>query len=92
MTMNALTILPAADVATLAQEEVDATLAFARAEKAIATRAAYAADWVRFQAWCGMKGPRAASLTARALAGGFPARRDRGLMARLRDWRRRRQP
>jgi integrase len=36
--------------------EIDATIAFAAAEKAAATRAAYASDWRDFAAWCAVRG------------------------------------
>jgi site-specific recombinase XerD len=36
--------------------EIDATLAYAAAEKSAATRAAYAADWRDFAAWCAARG------------------------------------
>ena len=36
--------------------EIDATMAYAEAEKAPATRAAYASDWRDFAAWCAARG------------------------------------
>jgi site-specific recombinase XerD len=39
--------------------EVDATMAYAEAEKALATRAAYASDWRDFAAWCASRGATA---------------------------------
>jgi hypothetical protein len=36
--------------------EIDATMAYGAAEKALATRAAYASDWRDFAAWCAGKG------------------------------------
>jgi site-specific recombinase XerD len=36
--------------------EIDATMAFAAAEKSAATRAAYASDWRDFAAWCAARG------------------------------------
>ena len=36
----------------LTTAEIDATMAYAEAEKASATRAAYASDWRDFAAWC----------------------------------------
>jgi integrase len=36
----------------LSTAEIDATMAYAEAEKAAATRTAYAADWKDFAAWC----------------------------------------
>jgi hypothetical protein len=36
--------------------EIDATMAYAEAENALATRAAYASDWRDFAAWCAGKG------------------------------------
>jgi integrase len=39
--------------------EIDATMAYAEAEKALATRAAYASDWRDFAAWCALRGATA---------------------------------
>ena len=36
--------------------EIDATMAYAEAEKALATRQAYASDWRHFAVWCLAKG------------------------------------
>jgi site-specific recombinase XerD len=36
--------------------EIDATMAYAEAEKAPATREAYASDWRDFALWCAAKG------------------------------------
>jgi hypothetical protein len=36
----------------LSTAEIDATMAYAEAEKAAATRAAYASDWRQFAIWC----------------------------------------
>jgi site-specific recombinase XerD len=41
---------------TLTVAEIDATMAYAEAEKAQATRAAYASDWRDFAAWCASRG------------------------------------
>ena len=49
--------LPALGV--LSDAEVDATMAFAAAEKAQATRKAYASDWADFAAWCASRGATA---------------------------------
>jgi site-specific recombinase XerD len=46
--------LPALGILTTA--EIDATMRFAEAEKAAATRAAYASDWRDFAAWCALRG------------------------------------
>jgi site-specific recombinase XerD len=40
----------------LTTAEIDATMAYAEAEKAAATRAAYASDWRDFAAWCAARG------------------------------------
>ncbi len=40
----------------LTAAEIDATMAYAEAEKALATRAAYACDWRDFAAWCPARG------------------------------------
>jgi hypothetical protein len=45
--------LPALGVLT--EAEVDATMAYAQAEKAQATRRAYATDWRDFAAWCAQR-------------------------------------
>ena len=39
----------------LSEAEVDATMAYAQAEKAAATRKAYASDWRDFSRWCGAR-------------------------------------
>ena len=44
---------------TLTTAEVDATMAYAEAEKSVATRAAYASDWRDFAAWCASRGATA---------------------------------
>jgi site-specific recombinase XerD len=45
-------VLPSA----LTAAEIDATIAYAEAEKAAATRTAYAADWRDFALWCAARG------------------------------------
>ena len=49
--------LPALGMLTAA--EIDATMAYAEAEKALATRRAYASDWRDFAAWCASRGATA---------------------------------
>jgi site-specific recombinase XerD len=44
-------VLPGA----LTTAEIDATKAYGAAEKALATRAAYASDWRDFAAWCALR-------------------------------------
>ena len=44
---------------TLTTAEIDATMAYAEAEKSLATRAAYASDWRDFAAWCASRGATA---------------------------------
>ena len=43
----------------LTTAEIDATMAYAEAEKALATREAYACDWRDFAAWCASRGATA---------------------------------
>ena len=43
----------------LTTAEISATMAYAEAEKALATRAAYASDWRDFAAWCASRGATA---------------------------------
>jgi len=43
----------------LSEAEVDATMAYAQAEKATSTREAYASDWRDFAAWCASRGATA---------------------------------
>ena len=43
----------------LTEAEVDATMAYAQAEKATSTREAYASDWRDFAAWCAQRGATA---------------------------------
>jgi len=57
--MNALIPLGPALPGALTVAEIDATMAFAEAEKAQATRAAYASDWRDFAAWCASMGTTA---------------------------------
>ena len=42
-------------IGMLSEAEVDATMAYAQAEKAAATRKAYASDWRDFSRWCGAR-------------------------------------
>jgi integrase len=44
---------------SLTTAEIDATMAYAEAEKALATRTAYASDWRDFAAWCASRGATA---------------------------------
>jgi site-specific recombinase XerD len=46
-------------VGTLTTAEIDATMAYAEAEKALATRRCYATDWRDFAAWCALRGATA---------------------------------
>ena len=57
--MHDLIPLAAALPGALTVAEIDATMAYAEAEKALATRAAYAADWRDFAAWCASRGATA---------------------------------
>ena len=54
--MNALITIDALPAGALTVAESDATMAYAEAEKALATRAAYASDWRDFAAWCAFQG------------------------------------
>ena len=54
--MNSLTLVEPALRGTLTVGEIDATMAYAEAEKAEVTRTAYAADWRDFAAWCAARG------------------------------------
>jgi site-specific recombinase XerD len=60
--MHDLIVLPDIDAGSpamlgvLTKAEVDATMAYAAAEKAPATREAYASDWRDFAAWCAQRG------------------------------------
>jgi hypothetical protein len=59
-TMNDLAlIIPEQLPGALTTAEIDATMAYAEAEKALATRAAYASDWRDFAAWCASRGATA---------------------------------
>jgi site-specific recombinase XerD len=44
---------------SLTTAEIDLTMAYAEAEKALATRTAYASDWRDFAAWCAARGATA---------------------------------
>jgi hypothetical protein len=50
---------PALRPDVLSTAEIDATMVYAEAEKALATRAAYASDWRDFAAWCASRGATA---------------------------------
>jgi integrase len=50
--MHDLIVLPAADAGSLTTSEISSTMAYAEAEKAASTRAAYATDWKDFSIWC----------------------------------------
>jgi hypothetical protein len=54
--MHDLIPLDAALPGALTVAEIDATMSYAEAEKALATRAAYASDWRDFAAWCAFRG------------------------------------
>jgi integrase len=54
--MNALITIDALAPGALTTAEIDATMTYAEAEKALATRAAYASDWKDFSIWCLAKG------------------------------------
>jgi hypothetical protein len=48
--------LPAVEPGALTPAEIDATMAFAQAEKLAATHKAYSSDWADFAAWCHARG------------------------------------
>ena len=54
--MHDLIALGPALPGALTTAEIDATMAYAEAEKALATRAAYASDWKDFSIWCHVRG------------------------------------
>ena len=54
--MHDLIPIDAVPPGALTTAEIDATMAYAEAEKAAATRAAYAVDWRDFAAWCAARG------------------------------------
>jgi integrase len=54
--MHDLIVLDPAVPGVLTRAEIDATMAYAEAEKAPATREAYAADWKDFAIWCFARG------------------------------------
>jgi hypothetical protein len=49
-------IIPEQLPGALTPAEIDATMAYAEAEKALATRSAYVSDWRDFAAWCALRG------------------------------------
>jgi integrase len=49
-------LIPMPAVGALTVAEIDATMAYAEAEKAASTRTAYAADWADFSVWCLSRG------------------------------------
>jgi site-specific recombinase XerD len=54
--MNDLIPIEQIPPGALSTAEIDQTMAYAEAEKAAATRAAYAADWREFAVWCLARG------------------------------------
>jgi hypothetical protein len=59
-TMNDLALIISEQLpGALTTAEIDATMGYAAAEKALATRAAYASDWRDFAAWCASRGATA---------------------------------
>jgi site-specific recombinase XerD len=54
--LHDLTLIDTALPGALTVAEIDTALRFAEAEKAQATRAAYASDWRDFAAWCAARG------------------------------------
>jgi site-specific recombinase XerD len=54
--MHDLTLLDPASTGALTVAEIDATMAYAEAEKAESTRRAYESDWCDFAAWCAARG------------------------------------
>jgi site-specific recombinase XerD len=50
--MHDLIVMPDLAAGSLTASEIDATMAYAEAEKAPATREAYASDWKDFAIWC----------------------------------------
>jgi site-specific recombinase XerD len=65
----------------LTTAEIDATMAYAEAEKALATRAAYASDWRDFAAWCAGKGATPLPAHVGIVAAYLSGLADRGLKA-----------
>jgi hypothetical protein len=61
----------------LTTAEIDATMSYAEAEKALATRAAYASDWRDFAAWCASRGATARRQRPQGQHDRSPRRRDR---------------
>jgi len=57
--VNDLALLQPELSGALSVAEIDATMAYAEAEKALATREAYASDWRDFAAWCAQRGAAA---------------------------------
>jgi hypothetical protein len=58
--MNDLTLIaPELLPGALTTAEIDATMGYAAAEKALATRTAYSSDWRDFAAWCLSRGATA---------------------------------
>jgi integrase len=57
--MNDLALIRPELSGALTAAEIDATIGYAEAEKALATRAAYASDWRDFAAWCASRGATA---------------------------------
>ena len=58
--MNELTLIDAPELSSaLTTAEIDATMGYAAAETAQATRRAYQSDWADFAAWCASRGATA---------------------------------
>jgi site-specific recombinase XerD len=56
LALHDLTLIDPALPGALTIAEIDATMAYAEAEKAESTRRAYASDWRDFAAWCATRG------------------------------------
>jgi site-specific recombinase XerD len=66
--MHDLIPIDATPPGTLTEAEIDATMAFAKAQHSPATRRCYASDWTDFAAWCAERGASALPAHQRLVA------------------------
>ena len=81
MSMHDLIPLAPTLPGALTEAEVDATMAFAAAEKAASTRAAYAGDWADFATWAAQRGATALPAHPGLVAAYLSALAEAGLKA-----------
>jgi site-specific recombinase XerD len=79
--MNELLVLPPPLAGALTVAEIDATMAYAEAEKAASTRRCYASDWRHFSIWCLARGATPLPALSGMVAAYFSSLAQAGLKA-----------